>query len=678
MIYQQLARILLLALIAPRIVIAQTAPTIAITEIGAHETSNNEWVEIYNYGSASVDLTGWKFFEDDINHGISAPSDEMVLPAGTYAIIADVADNFLAAHPQFDGIVFDSAWTTLSLSGEAIGLKDAQGAIIELFTYPEVGKTSLQRQAHDSDEWSDHPDGDSAGAANVFASEASASTPLEQTITTPNSTQPSLAYRDVLMTELVADPLPDEKEWVELFNPGSTDIQLDGLVLVEESGKPVTLTGTLKAGAYHVHEYSSAKLNNSGDTLTLESAAGVLIDRVAYGTSSMDNLPAPEEGQSLARAQSGEWYVSNTITKQAANVISQEIVIEGGDSPITSQAPQAQPSIVFNEVYANPIGSDRFHEFIEFKNPLDTLVVMEGWVLKDNDNVRFVFPKVTLLPNELFVVERRYSNLALDNTGDTLTLLNEKKEVVTTLTVPAMLTEHQSYQNIDGVWELTSQPTKGEENMFYPLNTAPVLRATCTQTILVHEPFTCDASDSYDPLNDPLIFEWRLSTVDNTTVSTSSDDVATFTITEPIKHELTLSLFDGIHTTTEIIPLNITTPLRIANASTDETQSAATPTTPKKSIDHAPPQLPEPIDKTSEKTLTVPEARIEPEPLNIAISDERPDRRYQFGAALAIIALALGIVLRMRTLAQARAPSRTPAGTRPAHERPPSQFYSLE
>ncbi len=679
MIYHILIRIVILALMAPQGVIAQTSSvTIAITEIGAHEKSNYEWIEIYNYGSAPVDLTGWKFFEDEINHGITAPSGTLTIPANSYAIIADVADNFLAMRPGFTGIVFDSAWTTLSLAGELIGLKNADGEFVELFTYPEVGKTSLQRHTYDSDEWGDHSTGDSAGQANTF-DVPSSDEPLatEDVATTAAPLVLSLAYHDLLITELVVDPLPDEKEWVELFNPGSADIDLDGLVLVEESGKPAALTGTIKPGSYWVYEFSSAKLNNGGDTLTLATAAGVMIDTVAYGSSSDDVLASPKKGQSLARSQSGEWYVSNTITKKASNIISQEVIIEGGDeSAVRSQPKKASRSIVFNEVYSNPIGSDRFHEFIELKNTLDTLVIMEGWVLKDNDNVRFVFPKVTLLPNELFVLERRYSNIALDNTGDHLTLLNERKEIVDTLTVPAMLVEHQSYQNIDGVWELTSQPTKGTENMFYPLNTAPVVRAHCPPKILPNEAFICDGSDSYDPLNDPLVFTWRLMTAHGEPVSTSSDDVATFTITEPAAHKLTLAVHDGLHTTEIDVPLEITTPLQIATAGT---AAASAPTAPKKSISALPPQTPEPVAPTSEQsTSSAPEAHREPEPLNIAISDERPDRRYQFGTALALIALALGVVLRMRTLTKARAPSRTPAGAQSAHERPPSQFYSLE
>ncbi|PIT88955.1 MAG: hypothetical protein COU27_02920, partial [Candidatus Levybacteria bacterium CG10_big_fil_rev_8_21_14_0_10_36_7] len=62
---------------------------VVINEIGAFESSDNEWVEVYNAGNEAVDLSGWKFFEAQVNHGITLYSGSSVLEAGEYAVIAN-------------------------------------------------------------------------------------------------------------------------------------------------------------------------------------------------------------------------------------------------------------------------------------------------------------------------------------------------------------------------------------------------------------------------------------------------------------------------------------------------------------------------------------------------------------------------------------------------------------
>lgn len=49
---------------------------IVITEIGAYEKSGFEWIEIYNKGLEPVDLSGWKFWEAGVNHGLKLVAGE--------------------------------------------------------------------------------------------------------------------------------------------------------------------------------------------------------------------------------------------------------------------------------------------------------------------------------------------------------------------------------------------------------------------------------------------------------------------------------------------------------------------------------------------------------------------------------------------------------------------------
>ena len=95
---------------------------------------DREWVEIYNSGASEVDIAGWKFFENNTNHGLTVHQGVSVLAAGGYAIIADVPANFLADWSGFSGTILDSSFS-LSNAGEDLALKDESGTVINQTTY---------------------------------------------------------------------------------------------------------------------------------------------------------------------------------------------------------------------------------------------------------------------------------------------------------------------------------------------------------------------------------------------------------------------------------------------------------------------------------------------------------------------------------------------------------------
>lgn len=124
------------------ILLAAAAPAFAgvvITEImydldGLSDTGR-EWIEIQNNGSSQIDLAGWKLFEANTNHGITAAgSQTFVLPAGAYAVIADNVEKFLADWPSFSGTFFDSLFS-LSNTGEALALRNSELADSDAVTY---------------------------------------------------------------------------------------------------------------------------------------------------------------------------------------------------------------------------------------------------------------------------------------------------------------------------------------------------------------------------------------------------------------------------------------------------------------------------------------------------------------------------------------------------------------
>lgn len=95
--------------------------------------SGREWIEVQNTGSATLDISDWKFFENNTNHGITLVSGGAIPPGG-YAVIADNSAKFLADWPSFSGVLYDSAFS-LSQSGELLIVRDAALADIDTLTY---------------------------------------------------------------------------------------------------------------------------------------------------------------------------------------------------------------------------------------------------------------------------------------------------------------------------------------------------------------------------------------------------------------------------------------------------------------------------------------------------------------------------------------------------------------
>lgn len=95
--------------------------------------SGREWVELYNEGD-DVDIALWRFFEGDTNHKLTIIQGATVLSAGGYAIIADNAETFLADHPNYNGVLFDSSFS-LSNTGEYIAIRNEESLDVDSVSY---------------------------------------------------------------------------------------------------------------------------------------------------------------------------------------------------------------------------------------------------------------------------------------------------------------------------------------------------------------------------------------------------------------------------------------------------------------------------------------------------------------------------------------------------------------
>ncbi len=532
---------------------------IIINEIGAYPTSTHEWVELWNKGNEPVDLDNWVFWENNTNHRLSVTgTSDSIVAAGEYAVIAQKGDQFRKDYPNFIGSIFDSTWTSLSESGEEIGLKDGNGNFIEQFTYLPTTNFSLERKNpgladYTATNWQEHMSGHTLGAVNsnvtgVGAGNGSGTGETAVTSSTTgdgsaaaNSAVNTALWAGLRLNEIMIDP-ESGAEWVEIFNPGASSVDLSGGTLCDSRTATdcviASPTSTIGAGGWLVIYLSSARLNNNGDAVILKNPSGAVADRVVYGSG---GVGLPKEGQTLARRVDGQksgndsrdWAVTTVATPGAANSIVAPVVATessaqasggGGSSSGSSVSKSVKvpvststlavvggSPVVFNEVFPNPGGADAAGEFVEMKNISATATVsLVGWRIETTGGQRFVVASTTLGPGAIAVWYRAVSGLVLKNSTETLTLFNERGVAVDRL-LYEIAPEGQSYNRKSvGGWGWSRSPTPGQENkIVMPDSVKIIWQISAPKSGLAGRELNFDATGSTDPRGGAWLFSWN-------------------------------------------------------------------------------------------------------------------------------------------------------------------------
>ncbi|MBI2870447.1 MAG: lamin tail domain-containing protein [Candidatus Omnitrophica bacterium] len=152
------------------------------TYSGADEREN-EWIEIYNYGSTAVDVSGWEISDDAQTDSVLAAGGTTIIPAGGFAIItADPTDVYTNYSVDAGAIRLEvddnSIGNGLNDNGETITLLDDTGSAVDAVTYSDTwggdgdGDTVERRSAtggsSDATNWEESSEtgGITAGSAN--------------------------------------------------------------------------------------------------------------------------------------------------------------------------------------------------------------------------------------------------------------------------------------------------------------------------------------------------------------------------------------------------------------------------------------------------------------------------------------------------------------------------------
>jgi len=371
-----------------------------ITEVmsNAKTETVGEFVEIYNAGTGTVNLAGFILTDgDDIDVLEAFGSSSTTLDGGAYAVVVD---------PDYDGTYgIDASVPVLTTGDTTVGnglttsddvtLYEADGTTIAAsFSHPFDPGDGVSAEMWNLDNgdtngnWrtSQCADGSSPGAEHCF----------------PESGDPA----DLIITEVMANPTAETTgEFVEIFNTGTSEIDVSGLVLTDDiSGSTAnndTLTGfqggsTLVGPGEHAvildkgyaYEYwlptatvlltvDDAQVGNQlglADTVSLYKADGATL---------IDIFTPPSDASDGVSFEKIDYAVGD----EASNWIATTDACGGWKYSVGrlngSAGGVCQP-LQINEVMANADDEDT-GEFVELFNSGDDDVDLAGLILTDGD-----------------------------------------------------------------------------------------------------------------------------------------------------------------------------------------------------------------------------------------------------------------------------------------------------
>ena len=290
---------------------------------------NGEWLELHNSGTSSVDIRNWYFSNKasktlylnsasivgfDANNASTytiAPGDYMIIArnASTTFYVAN-SNDFMTLYDSSNGWVDEATWNS---SSSGVSLEE-----------------------------------DPANAYNDWIPTANPTPGSSNSGGGGGTGGPTYVDSDVIINEVMADPWPSYDnstwpggEWVELYNNGSTSIDLTGYWLQDLAGNMIMLDESHLIGAsadaatmlIHPQETrvvavnattNSGVLNNGQETLRLYLANGSIGDEVLWsGNQPGFSLEAPENG--------GLWRYSTYPTPNATNAPQLTDITASGD-----------------------------------------------------------------------------------------------------------------------------------------------------------------------------------------------------------------------------------------------------------------------------------------------------------------------------------------------------------
>ncbi|PIW94128.1 MAG: hypothetical protein COZ86_02690 [Candidatus Moranbacteria bacterium CG_4_8_14_3_um_filter_41_13] len=331
--------------------------------------------------------------------------------------------------------------------------------------------------------------------------------------------------------QIAGDSVNDE--FVELYNTGDTDQILTHWELRKKTKNDDSARGslfhkfegvlTIPAGGYFlwtnkeshagfINLFDIQSKNKTSPNLANDNSLGLydntdtLIDSIVWGngalfTPSTPPLPNPTKNKSLVRNITNLlWSLSDNPTPTNSHG---ETYVKPKKLP--SPSPVIYDSTIrINEILANPSGNESTDEFIEFYNTSDERVNLSSWSIKDSSTSgKYIFPdNTTIQPKDFLVVYRKVFSFALNNSNETVSLLDPNGNVKDTVSYKTAF-EDISYNYTASGWR-GGIPTPGAVNQ---PNTPPEVKKHIPKDGYINVALSFDGEGS-DENHDTLKYMW--------------------------------------------------------------------------------------------------------------------------------------------------------------------------
>jgi len=528
------------------------ANSVIINEIawmGSLTSASDEWIELKNTSSTNIDLKNWQLISKDGSLKITLTG---TIQAGGFFLLERTDDNSV---PNVKADLIYSG--TLGNTGENLELRDSSNNLIDSIVsgsaWPGGDKATKQTlERTDNLIWQTSalplgtPKKENGNSTLVVISQNNSSS-------SSNSSSRRICYLgDVLISEFVADPSPNENEWIELHNSTPREININDWTITDGSGTVTKLAGAIslaKNNNFLVVENPKGKLNNTGDAIVLRDENNVLIDQVAFGNfddgNIKDNAPTANKPNSVARQidnynthnNSEDFKITATPTKGASNIISNAI-----STNEKTETPAPKNTVIITEIFPNPTGVDYDNEFIEIYNSSEKEINLKNWRLENQVGNIFVFSDLMIKPNDYYVIKRNKSGIILNNNSEIVKLFPADKEKASQTVIFKNAKESWSYnldQKDNTRWSWEENPTPGKINQVKKINQAPLVDFYFPDTGKINEPIFFDSSDTDDLDSNNLKFLWDFG--DGTKNSIASPE---HTFLKPGNYNISLTVSD--------------------------------------------------------------------------------------------------------------------------------------
>jgi hypothetical protein len=289
-------------------------------------------------------------------------------------------------------------------------------------------------------------------------------------------------YAAIQITELYPAPATGESEWVELYNDSLTEsADLTGWWLQDQVSSPSLLTTlsdlVLPPRGFVQISWSSSKLNNSGDTITLYDQTNQVVDTTSFtgassgmswakvgnettGFSWIQQSPTPalinpEPSPVPTSSPSPSPLPSSSPSPSPSSTPTSSPTPSPSPNPVPSPTPTPSPTVPIaqsdqlrlTQLMACPL--DNQTEWVKIHNASNQTLSYNGWYLTDTaGNRRTLNGTISAHTFATF----HFTSSFINNTGETLYFSTPTNQLIQTIELPACDEKNIPFIDDEGMW----------------------------------------------------------------------------------------------------------------------------------------------------------------------------------------------------------------------------------